>query len=580
MAKLSVDRALTKASALTRKGKFDEARALCHEVLDLYPGNERAKQSLANVMAAVAAKQPTPPKDMVQRLVALYRGGQLELAAKTAENLIRKFPHSFVVWNIAGAAHLGLRNFAKAEAGFERATQLNPTQPDAFNNLGVALREQEKYEAALIAYDNAISMSPKFAEAYNNKGVALLGLERVDEAIAAHQRALELKPDHASAYGNLGNAFQDADRFDDAFDAYQKAIALNPKHAEAYNSMGKVFKLLGRLDEAEAAYERAIELKPDYAEAQWHLSLVHLLKGQLRKGFEGYEWRYKKHRGRKTPPPRPELWWDKKQSLAGKRFLIIEEQGIGDIIQFSRYLPILEEMGAKVTFKVKPALHKLLRTLDCGAEFTTQIPDADEIDFEAPLLSLPHLLDTGLDFVPSSQAYLSADKVLVQKWQKAFNQGSFRVGICWQGSKTVVDRGRSFPLALFKSLAKVPDVQLVSLHKGEGENQIEAAGFDLCTLGPNFDAGGDAFADTAAVMMNCDLIVTSDTAVAHLGGALGRPTWVALQQVPDWRWMLDREDCPWYPTMRLYRQSERGEWAPVFDRIAHDLSRLISQRRA
>ena len=282
---------------------------------------------------------------------------------------------------------------------------------------------------------------------------------------------------------------------------------------------------------------------------------------------------------RPVAPARTNLIWDGEKSLNGKHFVVYEEQGLGDIIQFCRYLPVLEQKGADVTFKVKSSLHALLQTMDSKTSLNTSLPEENKIDFESPLMSLPHLLKTSLEIIPITNPYLYADQSKVTTWGERLSKDSFKVGICWQGSKRKVDIGRSFSLSLFEGISKIPNVELISLHKGEGEGQITNINFDVTTLGTGFDAGQDAFLDTAGVMMNCDLIITSDTAVAHLAGALGRPTWVALKHIPDWRWMLERHDSLWYPTMTLYRQKNRGDWVGVFNTIEQDLLSLLEQKK-
>ena len=308
------------------------------------------------------------------------------------------------------------------------------------------------------------------------------------------------------------------------------------------------------------------------------MGLTHLCQGSFEEGFNFNEWRLKKKK-RTATPARANFIWDGKQSLNNKRFVAYEEQGLGDIIQFCRYLPFLERKGAVVTFKVNPALHSILQSMDSNVIFSSNSPDETQIDFEAPLLSLPPLFGTHLDTIPSTNRYLYADHDRTKAWGERLRTDRFKIGICWQGSKTKIDVGRSFPLSLFEDISKAPNVELISLHKGEGERQIEGISFELTTLGADFDFGDDAFLDTAAVMMNCDLIITSDTAVAHLAGALGRQTWVALKHVPDWRWMLDRSDSPWYSTMTLYRQKTPGDWASVFDAMNRDLRFNILKRK-
>jgi len=611
VAKLSVDKALLKAKSHAKKGEIEEAQKLYQAVLQAFPKNKRAQQGLA---ALSKPKQPAatqgPPQETINQLLNLYNQGQLTTAIEQANTLTAQYPETFIVWNILGAAHNGLGETFEASEAFKKVTVLNPNYADGFNNLGVTLKDQGKLEEAIEAYNKALAIKPDNAEAYNNMGTALKEQGKLEEAIEAYNKSLAIKPDYAEAYYNMGNALKEQGKLEEAIEAYNKSLAIKPDYAEAYNNMGTALKEQGKLEEAIEAYNKALAIKPDYAEAynnmgtalkdqgkleeameaykkavslnpdfseaNYNYSFCYNLKGELRKGLELAEWRMKK-----VEPtarlPRTDFIWDGHKCLSGKSFFVYEEQGLGDIIQFCRYLPLLEQKGAKVTFKVKSKLHKLLKTLESDALITDQFPDEEQIDFEAPLMSLPHLFGTDLETIPATNAYLYADHDRTKTWGERFSTDKFKIGICWQGSKTKVDIGRSFSLSIFEGLSNAPNVELISLHKGEGESQIEGISFDLTTLGDAFDNGDDAFIDTAAVMMKCDLIITSDTAVAHLAGALGCQTWVALKHVPDWRWMLHRPDSPWYPTMTLYRQKVSGDWDCVFDAINRDLRILLDQ---
>jgi len=253
----------------------------------------------------------------------------------------------------------------------------------------------------------------------------------------------------------------------------------------------------------------------------------------------------------------------------------MKNKALGDVIQFCRYLLLLIQKGAEVTFKVKQKMHALLKTLGEDIILVDSDPDDNNIDFETPLMSLPYLFNTNINTIPSMNSYLSADHGKVKSWMKHLTKDTFKVGICWQGSKNKINFGRSLPLTLFNNISKITNLELISLHKGEGEKQINDINFELTVLSDDFDSGKNAFTDTAAVMSNCDLIITSDTAIAHLAGALGCRTWVVLKKVPDWRWMLDRNDTPWYPNMKLYRQKERDNWEYVFELIKKDIKKLI-----
>ena len=611
MAKLSVDQALLKAKSHVKKGEFEEAQKLYQVVLQAFPKNKRAQQGLA---ALNKPKQPAtsqgPPQETINKLVNLYNQGQLTAVVEQAQGLTEQYPKAFIIWNILGIAHKVLGKTFKASEAFKKVTELNPTYADGFSNLGVTLQEQGKLEEAIEAYEKALAIKPNYAEAYNNMGNALKDQGKLEEAIEAYEKALALKPDYAEAYYNMGTILQEQGKLEEAREAYEKALAIKPNYAEAHNNIGTTLQEQGKLEQAREAYEKALALKPDYAEAYYNMgatlhdqgklneaieiynkalslkpdyaeayynsSLVYNLKGEIQKGLELNEYRFYLQKVI-TRAPREKLSWNGFESIEGKKFFVYEEQGLGDIIQFCRYLPILVKQGATVTFMVRKKLHALLSTLGNEIILVDTLPDESHIDFEAPLMSLPHLLNTSLETIPSLESYLSADYLRVVSWGKLLGAKKFKIGICWQGSKSKIDIGRSFSLSLFEGISKLPNVELVSLHKGEGEKQIQDIQFDLTTCGSDFDVGQDAFLDTAAVIVNCDLIITSDTAVAHLAGSLGCETWLILKYVPDWRWMLNRPDSPWYPTMTLYRQKTPGNWEDVFTSVEQKLLSKLNE---
>ena len=577
MAKLSVDQALLKAKSHVKKGEFEEAQKLYQVVLQAFPKNKRAQQGLA---ALNKPKQPAtsqgPPQETINKLVNLYNQGQLTAVVEQAQVLTEQYPKAFIIWNILGIAHKVLGKTFKASEAFKKVTELNPTYADGFSNLGVTLQEQGKLEEAIEAYEKALAIKPNYAEAYNNMGNALKDQSKLEEAIEAYEKALALKPDYAEAYYNMGTILQEQGKLEQAREAYEKTLALKPDYAEAHNNIGTTLQEQGKLEQAREAYEKAIALKPDYAEAYYNSSLVYNLKGEIQKGLELNEYRFYLQKVI-TRAPREKLSWNGFESIEGKKFFVYEEQGLGDIIQFCRYLPILVKQGATVTFMVRKKLHALLSTLGNEIILVDTLPDESHIDFEAPLMSLPHLLNTSLETIPSLESYLSADYLRVVSWGKLLGAKKFKIGICWQGSKSKIDIGRSFSLSLFEGISKLPNVELVSLHKGEGEKQIQDIQFDLTTCGSDFDVGQDAFLDTAAVIVNCDLIITSDTAVAHLAGSLGCETWLILKYVPDWRCMLNRPDSPWYPTMTLYRQKTPGNWEDVFTSVEQKLLSKLNE---
>ena len=512
----------------------------------------------------------------------LNQKGEIDAAIVSLKQAIKIKPEYAEASYNMGVALMDKGDLDAAIDSYKQALKIKPNNASVHNNIGIALQKKGEPDAAVESFKQALKIRPDYPEAHSNMGNALRNKvdpteTSLDAAIDHYKLAIKIKPDYAEAYSNMGNALRDKNDLDAAIENYKQALKVKPDYAEAHTNMGVALMDKGDLDVAIISLNQAIKINPDYADAHWNLSLISNLQGELKSGFELYEWRFKKSDAG-ARPARTRRVWDGKQALNGKKFSVYEEQGLGDTIQFCRYLQLLEGNGAKVTFKVKPQLHKILGTLDAKLELLTEMPSGDSIDFESPLLSLPYLFGTQLNSIPAPSPYLFADEDKVKFWNNRFSDGSFKIGICWQGSKSKVDIGRSFPLSLFKDIANVQNMELINLHKGEGENQMDAIDFDVTTLGPDFDANQDAFLDSAAVMMNCDLIITSDTAIAHLAGALGRPTWVVLKHIPDWRWMLGSPDSVWYPTMNLYRQKNQGDWTSVFDTIKQDLLFLIDQK--
>ncbi len=580
MSKLSVSQSIIKAKSCVKKGRIEEAKNIYQQILKAFPSNRRAQEGLANLNRINQNFGPkNVPQDKIEQLMSFYKRGQMPKTVSLAQELIKNYPDQFILWNLLGAANISLNQTSNALVAFKKVTELNPDYADGFNNLGLTLQSIRRFGEAINCYKKALSIKPDFADAHNNLGNALKDEGNLKEAIKAYKKAISLRLNYAEAHNNLGVAFQEEGALTEAIECYKKAFSIKPNFADAYYNVANTLKEQRKLNEAIQTYKKAISLRPDYVEANYNLSLVYLLNGKLEKGLKLYEWRYRKKREIRTRAPREKLCWNGLEPIKGKRFLVYEEQGLGDIIQFCRYLPLLRKMGADLSFQVTKKLHSLIQTMDGDLKLTSSLPDEKELDFEAPLMSLPYLLNTTIKTIPNKIPYLFANPKKAELWSKSFNEENFKVGVCWQGSKNKIDVGRSFPLSLFEGISRLENVELVSLHKGEGEKQISDIKFNLTTLGDDFDIGEDSFIDTTAVMVSCDLIISSDTAIAHLAGALGKPTWVALKYIPDWRWMLEGDSNPWYPTVKLYRQRKQGDWQHVFDSMRRDLKLCLEMKR-
>jgi hypothetical protein len=339
-----------------------------------------------------------------------------------------------------------------------------------------------------------------------------------------------------------------------------------------------LLKEAGRIDEALVYFDEALKYRSGFPDARNNRGSALLLKGSLKAGFEDFESRWE----RSNAPPKTFVsdlpkWVG--QNLAKQAIIVWDEQGLGDLIQFSRYLLCLVEAGANVTLLCRENMHRLLRTLPKPIRLVDALDPNERFAFQSALMSLPYGFQTSLETVPAPVPYLHPEPSLVSKWAGRIGSEGFRIGICWQGNK-FINLQRSIPLPCFAPLAAIDGVRLISLMKDQKSIEVEAAGgpFAIEGLGGEFDTGPDSFVDCAAVMANVDLVVTSDTAIAHLAGALGRPVFLVLKHVPDWRWLMHRDDSPWYPTIRLFRQAEKGDWNSVFERIASSIEARVSKQ--
>jgi len=398
-----------------------------------------------------------------------------------------------------------------------------------------------------------------------------------DEAAGLAERVLQTNPGCALAYQVLGLVCSERGRPQEAIPLLAKAVALQPDLVHTHNGLGRCYSLLGDLDRALHHFDIALCLQPDHAFAHFNRAMIWLKQGRYRDGWVEYEWRWNCGLVQRTVIPRPR--WDG-SPLNGRGIMVHTEQGLGDAIQFVRFLPELKRQGGKVVLACQKALHALLRPLPCVDEWFP-IDEPGQISFElyCPLLSLPGVLGVDEKTIPRQVPYVFAEPERLERWRGRLEAlPGMKVGVCWQGSPTfAADRYRSMPLANFEPLAKVPGVSLVSLQKGAGTEQIEP-NRSLVPLTAWDDLDRDAaFMDTAAVMQHLDLVITTDTAAAHLAGALGRPVWVLLSVAGDWRWLIDRADSPWYPTMRLFRQKLFGNWGGVVADVAAALRKSAAR---
>ena len=459
----------------------------------------------------------------------------------------------------------------EAAACYRRAVALDPAHAEAHNSLGNVLRHQKKLKEAAACYRRVIGINPNFATAHNNLGKALKGLDRLDKAAASCRRALEIDPEHLGAHGTLADILYEQDALEEAEAGYRRALEIEPDNAGTLHSLGNTLRMLGNVDEAIAFYRRAIEIRPDFGNAHFHHGLALLSAGDLARGWEEHEWRWKRE-----PAPKkkrrdfPQPTWDGSR-LEGRTILLHAEQGLGDTIQFIRYAPMVAQRGGRVVVECRQLLMRLFKDMPGIDQLVRKGRDLPPFDVQASLLSLPMILGTTLETIPGDVGYIRGEGRLVDKWKDRLSGFAGRkVGLCWQGNpKFPRDKWRSIPLKYFADLLDDPSSTFVNLHKGAGEGQIGECGLEDRIV--NYSAEVTSLVDTAAIIENLDLVITSDTSVAHLAGAMGKPVWILLQSVADWRWLLEREDSPWYPTMRLFRQRTRGDWRDVLARVKRAL---------
>jgi len=470
----------------------------------------------------------------------------------------------------------GQQRLDEAVASLDGAIALKPDFVEALIVRGIVLFELGRYEESIVSYDRVLALQPD-AEAFDTRGAALYKLGRLGEAVASYDSALALRPD-AEVFTRRGAALFDLGRFGEAVASYDHALALAPDYVEALNSRGVALDNLRRHDEALASYDRALALRPDHAKTHWNRSLVLLRKGDLKRGFDGYRWRFLANEAPRTAFKCPE--WQG-EPLAGKRLAVFHEQGYGDTLQFVRYVPMAQALGARVTLLVPQALIKLMRASLPGVEVVTYVSEADAFDFYAPMLSLPAMFGTTLDTIPARTPYLIADQAEAASWARRLAAlPGLKIGLVWAGGKKmpIADARRSLKLAQFAPLAAIPGIQVVSLQIGEPAEEAKTppAGLQLV----DWTSEIRDYADTAALVAGLDLVITVDTSVAHLVGGLGKPVWILSRYDGCWRWLLDRNDSPWYPTARLFHQPALGEWEPVIADLAAALRALASESTA
>ncbi|MEM5340658.1 tetratricopeptide repeat protein [Paraburkholderia azotifigens] len=555
-----LDALLHQAVAMQQNGAHAEAEEIYREILAERPMHLDALQ----LLGALALQ--------TGRI-----GEGIELLKKAISINSRHAPlHSNLAYS-----YNAQRRFGEGLASANRALALQPAFADALNNRGNALAGLDRPAEALESFDKALALQPELAQAWNNRACVLRDLDRPAEAMTNCNQAIALQSSYAEAWSNRANALSDMNRPLDAQASYQRALELAPHFADAWNNLGLAFVDSKQHDEALRSYERALSLAPDSAEAHWNYALCLLQTGQLEQGWREYEWRWQRHRIAASQRGFTQPLWLGDFPLEGRTILLHAEQGLGDTLQFCRYAPLVAARGARVILEVPKELMRLLATLDGVTELVEQGQPVPAFDCQAPLLSLPLAFGTDLTSIPSTTPYLFADHIAAKSWaERLASEGSaaLKVGIVWAGGNRPhvaelrkTDSRRSMALDTLKPILDVPTVRFYSLQKGPAALRLRERP-ELASRVVDHTDEFDDFADTAAFVDNLDLVITVDTAVAHLAGALGKEVWIMNRLDTCWRWLLDRTDSPWYPGAKLFRQATLGDWSGVVEAVRDALA--------
>jgi tetratricopeptide (TPR) repeat protein len=548
MSHFTIEQSIQFALAHHREGRLNEAEGIYRRVISQQPGHAQAMA----LMGALALQT-----------------GRLPSAANWIGRAIAADPCVASYHCNLGEAHRRMEHVEEAIAAFRRAIELNPELAIAHNNLGIVLSDHGRWREAAAAFAEAIRIQPDCAPFHSNRGNALKELGELDAASAELRTAIELQPENAEAHNNLGVVLSAKGEDVAAVASYLKAIELNPRYGDAYTNMGNALFATGDADRAIAACRKAVEVAPEAPQAHWNLAVALLRTGNFEVGWPEHEWRLKtKLKFPVRPFPQPQ-WMG--EELAGRTILLHCEQGFGDAIQNVRYVHLVAKRGGKIILECHPELRRLFNDFPHTDRVIARGEPLPAFDLHCPLSSLPFACRTTLNSIPADVPYLKPEPELARRWRDKIGSGGMKVGLVWAGNPTHPnDKTRSIMLQQLAPLA-ASGIEFHSLQKGPAASQLAApAGLRVV------DHLGELqnYADTAALISQLDLVIAVDTSVAHLSGALGRPTWVLIPFVADCRWLIGRSDSPWYPTMRLFRQHARERWDGAIEEMARELVKL------
>jgi tetratricopeptide (TPR) repeat protein len=582
------------AAALQREGRLDDAGRIYSNVLAADPhhfealylaGMLRHQQGssldgLRMLAAALKAKPGATNARMDYGVILLSLGRHEEALGSFDQALATQAGDAALHYN-RGNALMGLGRHDEALASFDRALALVPDLSVAHHNRGSTLAALDRFAEALESFDAALALKQDIADrinTLNNRGRMLAKLKRYDEALASYDQVFALAPSHVDTLTRRGVALAELGRHDEALAAYAAALRADPDYLDAYLNRGNAHAFLTQFDAALADYAAVTARQPEHADANFNEGLVRLCLGDFRRGWPKYEYRWQRKEFAAARPNFPRPLWRGEMPLQGKTILLCAEQGMGDVIHFVRYAPLLAALGAKVLVGVHRPLVALMASVPGVSQAIADGETLPDFDLYCSLLSLPLIFGTELATIPSTVPYIRADETRIAGWRaKVPQRGRLRVGICWAGGTAHAnDRNRSIPLERFAALLAVPGLDFVSLQKDVSAAQSAILSeHGVTQLGQEFTD----FSDTAAVLAALDLVISVDTSVAHLAGAMGKATALLLPFSPDFRWLMARTDSPWYPTMRLYRQSAIGDWDSPLQRLYAELE-AVARRSA
>jgi tetratricopeptide (TPR) repeat protein len=574
------------ALAFHRAGLLNEAEQLYRQVLTTHPKSfdcqhllgvityQRGDYADAIAQIDLALKINADVADAhLNRGNALKKLKQLDEALESYDRAAALKPDDPMILNSRGSVLRELLRFSDALADFDAAVALKPDFSEAFNNRANTYKDLELFDAALADYGHAIALNRHNADALSNRGNLYKRLERYDEALADYDQAVAREPRNAEAAYNRGTALLDLDRPDAALAELDRAVALRSTYVEALYNRGIALMNLKRIDDALADYGRVIALEPDHHNAHWNRSLCNLMLGRYREGWVDYERRIETDTVLMPWQNCGRPQWTGSRDVAGKTVFLHAEQGFGDSIMAARYVSRVKELGARIVVGLPAALAPVMEQIG-GIEVVTREEAVPPFDLHCPLMSLPRAFDTTVETIPADVPYLRAPTAHLETWRARLPQhGGLRVGINWAGrSDFRWDKVRSIGLTRMLPLLAARNVRFFALQRDlhDGDAELLRGHPHVTPLGHDIES----FADTAAIISHLDLVISSDTSVVHLAGALGKPVWVLLHYAPDWRWLLDRTDSPWYPTARLFRQAKIGDWSGVVDAVTAELASL------